>query len=149
MKVGEICSRNVFAVEPGEPLASVAGEMHTRNIGCAVIIRRDAVARVPVGIVTDRDILRGQFDRKADLFCLSVEDVMTQHPLVIHEDCDLADAIELMGARAVRRAPVVDKRGSLVGIVSFDDLLPVLAGEMTTIARLISAQVSQARMPAA
>ena len=143
MKVGEICSRDVYAVEPGEPLASVAGEMHTRNIGSAVIVRNDGTRRVPVGVVTDRDALRGQFDRKADLFCLSVEDVMSQHPLVVHEDCELADAIELMSGRAVRRAPVVDKAGNLVGIVTFDDLLPVLAAEMTAIARLISAQVSK------
>ena len=142
MKIGEICSRNVLAVGPEEPLAKAAQEMRARNVGSVVIVdSRDGVTR-PIGIATDRDLLRGQFDRKADLFCLSAGDVMSSQPLVLHEDCDVSDAIELMSGRAVRRAPVVDKCGGLVGIVSFDDLLPVLAGQMTAIARLITAQVA-------
>jgi len=129
MKIGEICSRNVLAVGPEEPLAKAAQEMRARNVGSVVIVdSRDGVTR-PIGIATDRDLLRGQFDRKADLFCLSAGDVMSSQPLVLHEDCDVSDAIELMS-------------GGLVGIVSFDDLLPVLAGQMTAIARLITAQVA-------
>lgn len=145
MKVGEICSRNVLAVDPGQPLAKAAQEMRARNVGSIVVVdSRDGVTR-PIGIATDRDLIRGQLARKADLFCLSVGDVMSGHPLVLHEECDVSNAIELLSGRAVRRAPVVDKQGGLVGIVSFDDLLPVLAAQMTAIAQLITEQVEAHR----
>lgn len=145
MKIGEICSRNVLAVGANEPLAKAAQAMCARNVGSVVVVDSHNGAMRPIGIVTDRDLLRGQFDRKADLFCLSAGDVMTSDPLVLADDCDVADAVELMSGRAVRRVPVVDKCGTLVGIVSFDDLLPVLAGQMTAIARLISAQADAHR----
>jgi CBS domain-containing protein len=70
---------------------------------------------------------------------------MTSDPLVLKEECDVARALELMSHRAVRRAPVVGAGGELVGIVSFDDLVPQLARQMSTIASLISGQVERRR----
>jgi CBS domain-containing protein len=90
-------------------------------------------------------VLRGQFERKADLFCLSAEDVMTRDPLVLEESCDVAEALELMSRKAVRRVPVVGAGGELVGIVTFDDLVPVLASQMSAIASLISGQIERRR----
>jgi len=143
MKVGEICSRDVFAMEATDPLASCAREMKDRNVGSAVIVERARGSVRPIGIVTDRDILRGQFDRCADLFCLSTGDVMSSDLLVLDEDTDVADAIERMGRRSVRRAPVVSTGGELKGIVTFDDLLPVVAAQISAIAGLIGGQAQQ------
>jgi CBS domain-containing protein len=145
MKVGELCSRDVLTTSAAEPLAKCAREMKERNVGSVVIVDNSRGFPQPVGIVTDRDILRGQFDRKADLFCLSAGEVMTTEPLVLKEESEVADAIERMSRKAVRRAPVVDKAGELVGIVTFDDLLPVLASQMAAIAGIISGQVEQRR----
>ena len=143
MKVGEICSRDVLTMSAAEPLAHCAREMKDRNVGSAVIVDNAQGFPRPVGIVTDRDMLRGQFDRCADLFCLNTGDVMSNDLLVLKEGTDVADAIELMSRRAVRRAPVVSTGGELVGIVTFDDLLPVIAAQITAIAGLISGQVEQ------
>jgi CBS domain-containing protein len=145
MKVGEICSRQVLALGATDSLATCAREMQAQNVGSAVIVERTQGFPRPIGIITDRDVLRGQFERKADLFCLSTEDVMTRDPLVLKEDCDVSDAVECMSRRAVRRAPVVDAGGELIGIVTFDDLVPVLAGQMSAIASLISAQIERRR----
>jgi predicted transcriptional regulator len=140
MKIGDICSREVFVVGANEALANAVREMDSRHVGAVVVAETQNGVTRPVGIVTDRDVLRGQFDRKADLFCLTVGDVMTSQPLVLHEECDLANAIELMSARVVRRAPVIDQQGALVGIVSFDDLLPAVAESLAAAARLIGSQ---------
>jgi CBS domain-containing protein len=145
MKVGEVCSREVLVMNAAEPLAKCAREMKEQNVGSVVIVDTTGGSVRPVGIVTDRDLLRGQFDRKADLFCLNAGDVMTTDPLVLKEDSDIADAIGRMSRRAVRRAPVVDGAGNLVGIVTFDDLLPVIAGQLCAIAGLIGKQVEQRR----
>jgi CBS domain-containing protein len=140
MKIGDICSREVFVVGKDEALANAVREMDSRHVGAVVVTETQNGVTQPVGIVTDRDVLRGQFDRKADLFCLTVADVMTSRPLVLPEGCDVANAIELMSSRAVRRAPVIDQHGGLVGIVSFDDLLPAVAESLAAVARLIGGQ---------
>lgn len=149
MKVGEICSRNVLAMGADEPLAACARQMRDRDVGSAVIVDKAQGFARPVGIVTDRDALRGQFDRCADLYCLSTGDVMSTDLLVLKEDTDVADAVERMSRRAVRRAPVVSTGGELVGIVSFDDLLPVIAAQISSIAALISGHVEQHERPRA
>jgi CBS domain-containing protein len=143
MKVGEICSRNVLAMSATEPLATCAREMKSRNVGAVVIVDREEGYRRPIGLVTDRDMIRGQFERCADLFCLNASDVMSSDLLVLKETTDVADAIALMGRRGVRRAPVVASGNELVGIVTFDDLLPVVAAQVTAIAGLITSQVEQ------
>jgi CBS domain-containing protein len=145
MRIGEICSRDVLTVEPDEPLAKCARVMEDASVGSVVVVDRSRGFARPIGIVTDRDMLRGQFDRRADLFCLSAGDVMTANPLVLREDCDVRNAIERMGERAVRRVPVVDDGGELVGIATFDDLLPAIAGQIAAIGALISQQIGHRR----
>jgi CBS domain-containing protein len=90
--------------------------------------------------VTDRDIVRAQLGRASDLFCLSVGEVMSEPPLVLTENEAMSDAIERMRARGVRRAPVIDARGWLIGVVAVDDLLGALAEQLSGLARLASTQ---------
>ena len=94
-------------------------------------------------IVTDRDIVCGQLARQADLFCLNVSDVMTSHPVTVQETSGVAEAVGRLSARGVRRAPEVNEAGDLVGLVSFDDLLPAVAAELAGLAQLIGAQARQ------
>ena len=145
MNIGDVCTREVFTVGEKEPLANAIRGMDSRHVGAAVVIDDRAGTKFPVGMVTDRDVLRGQFDCKADLHCLIVSDVMTTHPLVLRDDCDVATAIDQMTSRVVRRAPVVDGTGNLVGIVSLDDLLPLVAGEIAELARRIGSQSRRER----
>jgi len=139
MKVGEVCSRVVVLAKPGDPLASAARDMLTHDIGALVVVDPHANLRV-VGIVTDRDAVSGQLARSADLFCLTVGDVMTPQPLSVPESMDVSEVVEAMNARGVRRAPVVSDSGAIVGIVTLDDLLPVLAEELYELSQLIGTQ---------
>jgi CBS domain-containing protein len=115
--------------------------MHDHNVGSIIVV--DSSGRRPIGIVTDRDVLRGQIDRSADLFCLTVSDVMTKDPVTLPETCGVAEAVERLGARGVRRAPVMNAAGDLVGIVTLDDLLPAVADGLNALARLIGSQASK------
>jgi len=94
-------------------------------------------ARRPIGILTDRDVVRGQLAKGADLYCLVVRDVMTEKLLTLRSNQDTEDAIEAMNDRGVRRAPIVDAEGSLVGIVTLDDLLPAVANELLSLGKLM------------
>jgi CBS domain-containing protein len=89
--------------------------------------------------------VRGQLRRAADLYCLTVGDVMTPDPLVLPAYLEVTEAIDALNARAVRRAPVLDPDGSLAGIVSLDDLLPAVAQELTDLATLMGSQAHRER----
>ena len=123
-----------------EALADAARVMCEEHVGALVVVDRNDSRRHPIGILTDRDIVRGQLRRCADLYCLTVGDVMTPDPLVLPLHLELTEAIQALNARAVRRAPLVDASGALVGIVTLDDLLPAVARELGTLAALMGSQ---------
>jgi CBS domain-containing protein len=95
------------------------------------------------GVITDRDIVRAQLERTADFAALSTAEIMTRDPLLLHEDDDIEHALQKMRAYSVRRAPVLDARGSLVGVLSVDDLLTHVAREITGLATVIARQGGQ------
>jgi CBS domain-containing protein len=138
MEIGKLCSRDVCVVRRNEPLAQAVRQMRRRSIGSVVVVEPRGKLLYPIGIVTDRDVLRGQIKRQTDLFALNVEDVMTTDPLTLGEESGLAEGISTMRARGVRRAPVVAPTGELVGIVSIDDLLPAVAAELSGLAQLMA-----------
>lgn len=140
MSVGSVCSRNVLTARRGEPLATVAHRMCDMHVGTVVVIDDHGGRDFPIGIITDRDMLRTQLNRSTDLFCLSVGEAYTPDPLCLTEDTGVAESLERMKARGVRRAPVVDAAGQLVGIVSTDDLLAYLAEQLSVMAKLLESQ---------
>ncbi|MGC8521410.1 MAG: CBS domain-containing protein [Steroidobacteraceae bacterium] len=145
MRIGDLCSREFHVVEPDKPLLEAVREMHRQHVGALVVVTwHDAAAR-PVGIVTDRDVMRGEITHHADVFSLTVADVMSGNLLTLAESCELADGIAQLRRRGVRRAPVVDERGDLLGIVSLDDLLPAVADELVGLAKLIGRQAGRER----
>jgi len=119
--------------------------MCQHHIGALLVVEPGDVKRRPIGILTDRDILLGQLARSADLFCLTVGDVMTRNPLAVHADMSVQSAIQTLNAQSVRRAPVLDREGALVGIVTLDDLLPVVCRELAAIGALLDSQARKER----
>jgi len=145
MNVGQVCSREVYVVRATEPLVQAAQEMQKRHVGAMVVVESRGDALRPTGIVTDRDIVRGQLNRGLDLHSLRVRDVMSRDLLTLPEHASISEAIERMNARSVRRAPIVNDAGDLVGIVSFDDLLPVAVADVQALAKLVDRQAQHGR----
>ncbi len=140
MRIGDLCTREAYCVSSDAPLLEVVREMHRRHVGAVVVVGRGAAAGRPVGIVTDRDVVRAEMTRRADVFSLTIGEAMTVNPLVLEESCSLAQGINRLRHRGVRRAPVVDARGKLIGLISFDDVLPAVAESLTELAKLIGRQ---------
>ena len=140
MIIGQIRTPRVIVTYPDQPLADAARMMRDGHIGALVVLDMHDPQRQPRGFLTDRDIVRGQLLKGADLHCLTVGDVMTHDPLVLPLDMNLSEGIEALRARGVRRAPVVDGNGSLAGIVTQDDLLPALARSLQELAKLMGKQ---------
>ena len=136
--VGEYCSRDLVVAGRNDGMLAAAKRMRERHVGCLIVVDEAEAGQRPVGILTDRDIVVGvlaQSDRGLQL--VSVEDVMTANVAVAQEDDDLSDALLRMRSFGVRRMPVVDGRGQLVGLISFDDLVVYVQEEMNDLAELL------------
>ena len=145
MRVRDLYSPGAKVTRPDQALANAARSMLHTHVGALIVVDGDGAACRPIGILTDRDIVRGQLRLGADLFCLTVSDVMTPDPLAVTANLGVTEAIEAMHARGVRRAPVVDGAGNLMGIITMDDLLPAVARELEELSTLIGTQARHER----
>lgn len=140
MNVGQVCTRAVVSITRSAPLIEVAQLMCEHHVGAVVVVNSQGDSAAPIGILTDRDVVRAQLERVADLSRVQAGDVMTRNPLVVWEDESAGNAIRHMRARGVRRAPVISAGGTLVGLVSTDDLLCQVADEIFDLAHLAARQ---------
>ena len=136
MKVGDLCKRKAVTVSASAPVSDAARLMCEERVGAVVVTTAPADEPVAIGMLTDRDIVCAQLDRAADLGQLRIGDLMTPDPLVLNEDAPIEEAIRRLRNRHVRRAPVVGQHGELIGVISFDDLLAHVSGNLRALAHL-------------
>lgn len=137
MTVGEFCNREVVFIRRDESIPEAARLMRRHHVGDLVVVEEQQDRRVPVGIVTDRDLVLEVIAQEVDPNRLTVGDVMSFELVTAREEDSLFDAIKLMRRRGVRRVPVVDRAGVLVGILSVDDLLELFAETLGDLATLL------------
>ncbi|HYL00963.1 MAG TPA: CBS domain-containing protein [Steroidobacteraceae bacterium] len=132
MIVSEICRRNPVTIRAHEELDDAPKLMRDRHIGYLIVVEPHSphAAPRPVGVLTDRDIVVGVLAKGADPHLLKVGDVMTHHPVVVSEDASVNSALGEMRRIGVRRVPVVDAVGQLVGVLSLDEVLDALAQQL-------------------
>jgi len=119
--------RDIATTSPDVDVATAAKLMRNHHVGFLVVTDRRDGRQYPVGVISDRDVVLKAVARDIDPRSLKVSDVMTAGPLVAKADEDLEDLMARMRENGVRRAPVIDSDGALVGVVSFDDVLQTLA----------------------
>jgi CBS domain-containing protein len=134
MKIGNLCHRNAITVRRNDELIKAAQLMRDRHIGYLVVVDSADGLERPVGVLTDRDIVITVVARETDPRSLRVGDIMTQQPITVSEADSLEKGLREMRRVGVRRLPVVGQRGELVGIVSLDDVLDIVAGQLQDIA---------------
>ena len=92
--------------------------------------------RVPVGIVTDRDIVIEIIGESLSVDDFTVGDIMSQQLISVPETAGVIETIRLMRANGIRRIPVINEKGGLAGIISVDDMMDLLAEELTELAKV-------------
>lgn len=137
MPIGEICNREVVIVQAGKSALEAAQLMRQHHVGDVVVVEERGGLRVPVGIVTDRDLVVEIMAPGLDPEVITVGDIMTPELATVAENIGVFEAIQYMHTRGVRRLPVVDGKGGLVGILTLDDLLELLAEELSAFSRLV------------
>jgi len=134
MTVGQICNREVDTAEPHESVRAAAQRMGSRSVGTLLVLDG---ARRPVGIVTDRDLAVRVVAAGRDSNHTRVSDVMSAEPHTVSELAPIEDAIAIMRTHGVRRVPVVSPQGALVGMVTLDDVLSMLAEDLWSMRRVV------------
>lgn len=143
MKVGDVCSRLVIDVTQDEDVRRAAELMRKYHVGYLVVTEYGDADKVPIGVITDRDIVIEVVAKAVDADELTVGDIMTELPLIASESDGISDALDAMRSKGVRRVPVVDAKRSLIGVLAVDDLLPVLATGISTMASIVGSQRRQ------
>jgi CBS domain-containing protein len=128
MSIQRICHYDVDVAEPGESVRTIAERMRQRTVGCLVIVNE---FREPIGIVTDRDLVIRVLAEGKDPYTTRIEEAMSYNLKTVPEDGSIEQALRVMRGGAFRRVPVVDRDGKLIGIVTLDDILMLLAEEFT------------------
>lgn len=134
MSVGKLAQDDVVTADKDASLPELADAMESEGVGAIVVTSDDE----PVGIVTDREIALSVSDDGVD--SETAEDVMTEDIEYIRQDAESVELAGRLGEAKVRRLPVVDDSGDLVGIVTLDDLVSILGEQLAEVADVIEVQ---------
>lgn len=140
MRVREVCNRAVVVVGKGACLLEAAKLMRGEHVGTVVVVEEQDGNPIPVGILTDRDMVIALIAEEVPLHAVSVGDVMSFELIIARESDGLFATVEHMRDRGIRRLPVVAESGSLVGILAVDDVLELLAEQLNALDRLVACE---------
>lgn len=126
--------REVDLAEAGESVQVAAQRMAARSVGTLLVLDE---SRRPAGVLTDRDIALRVAAAGRDAATVTVEEIMSRDPHSVNASTPIEDCLRVMRRHAVRRLPVTDDEGRLVGILSMDDVLALLAEEMAQLEKLL------------
>jgi CBS domain-containing protein len=127
MMLKDVCVLDVVCCARSTRIVEAAKLMRKHHTGDLIVVDDPEEARVPAGILTDRDIVVEVLGNDRDPAKTTVADVMTSALVIAHEGEDTAVAVERMHKHGVRRIPVVNRHGGLIGVFTLDDALKLHA----------------------
>lgn len=145
MSIAEVCNREVVVITRGESVQEAAKLMREFHVGDLVVVEDRQGELYPVGMLTDRDIVIEVIACEVGLHALTVGDIMSFELASANEADEIMSTIKQMRIKGVRRLPVISPRGVLVGIVTLDDLLELLAEQLNDIVALFRREQKRER----
>ena len=140
MNVADVMTRRVTYVTEGASLGEVARIMRKDHVGDVVVTRPAASGERPVGILTDRDIVIQVVAEDVPLSSLNAGDAMSRELVTVQDDASLVEAVSQMGQHGIRRLPVTDSDGLLIGVLSMDDVLAQAGALLDNLADVVRFQ---------
>ena len=141
MKIADLCRRDVVTAPASASLVELARLMRKNHVGSVLVVEEgEAGKRKLAGILTDRDIVVEVLAMGLNPFAVTAGDIMTNSPAVARPGDDALWGLKVMRDRGVRRLPVVDDGGDVVGLIAFDDLMQHLSGVLGDIAQIIGTE---------
>lgn len=143
MKIGEICTREVIITNRSDSALEAARLMRQYHVGDVIVVDHRDNQNLPVGIITDRDIVLELVAKEIDVSSVTAGDTMSTDMLVVNENEQVSNVIEKMQSKGVRRVPVVDGQGGLLGIVAEDDLIEIIGEQLNSLVSLVNKGVNR------
>jgi CBS domain-containing protein len=137
LSAGDVCTRVVAIAFRSTSVTEAARVMREQHVGCLIVVDDTPSGRRLAGLLTDRDIVTAVVAHGLDVRTLRVEDVMTTDVATAGEADSILDVTQTMRRKGVRRVPVVDAQGGLIGVVAFDDVIEIIAEQMQLLARAV------------
>ena len=144
MPVSDLCSKNLICIEKGASLQYAAQLMKKHHVGAVIVVEADDKSK-PAGIITDRDIVLGIVAENLPL-STKVQDVMSTEISKVSKGKGIAEVVDQMESKGVRRMIVVDDAGNACGIVSSDDILQLVARELNGLGKLVERQLENEKI---
>ncbi len=136
MFVGEMCNRQVVICQPDDSIQKAAELMRDNHVGDVIVVEHKENKHLPIGILTDRDIVIEILAEGVNATDVTVKDVMSSELISVREDDFIIETIEKMRDKGVRRVPVVNQEGGLEGILAVDDTIELVAELLSDLVRL-------------
>jgi CBS domain-containing protein len=136
MSIGDLFRRGVVTCKRETPVDAVAALMRDQHVGDLIVVEADGQGERPVGIITDRDLVLEVLAPQVDTQAVTAGDIMSWELVQANVNDGVEEVIAVMCANGVRRLPITDEKGLLVGIVSVDDLIGWLAVSLQSLSRL-------------
>ena len=146
MKVKDLCTLDTQIIEKSETAQAAAQAMQEAKVGSLVVIDALPNGDLPIGIITDRDIALKVASQDIRPSMLVVADFVSEALLTVRGKEDVYDVLGKMRQKSVRRVPVVDKAGFLIGIISIDDILEFLVGELKEMTSIMKHEPERVQM---
>lgn len=141
MRIGEICTRSVVTCGRDASVFELAQRMREHHVGSVVVVDERDGKSIPVGIVTDRDLVVEVMARGVDPGNLRAGDLIVGELITALESELVYDAVWQMRRHGIRRLPVVDACNGLLGMLTTNDVTRFLAEELGDVARIVPCQV--------
>lgn len=132
--IGEYCNREVVFATRNMSILEAAQLMRQHHVGDLVVVDETNGKRFPVGIITDRDMVIEIIAKSVNLNNFCVGDIMSSQLVIVQSNETIPNTIRIMCSKGIRRVPVVNLKGELEGIVTADDIITILAEEMSVLA---------------
>jgi len=145
MSIGKICNRETVIARAEDTIVEVAKLMRRHHVGDVVVIESGEGGNVPIGILTDRDLVMEILAQDLSPDAVTAGDIMSGEIVTAREEDGIWDTLQRMRVKGVRRVPIVDARGGLIGILALDDLLELLAGELADLAKIVRREEGRER----
>lgn len=137
MPISELCNRQVVVVPRSSTVQEAAQLMRQHHVGDLVVVEKRDGANVPVGVVTDRDLVMEVMAPDLNQKAITVGDIVAPKVVSVKDNTGMFEAIQYMRAQGVRRLPVVDNKGGLVGILTLDDVLELISEELGELVKVV------------
>ena len=145
MSIGEFCNREVIIVHKDTSIVEAAQLMRDYHVGALVVVENVSHNNIPLGLVTDRDMIIELIAKEVELSTVTVGDVMSTELYTVAETTDLMSTIRFMRQKGVRRVPVVNHKKELIGLIAADDVIELIAEQLTDLTNLINKEQQRER----